>query len=558
MQNTNQLDSRTRWSIFWLLIICSLAVICGRIWQVQAESHGKEVPFLSANDRSRWCTIRSLGDYDTYAIDSVLQAEDGKSWDTIDKVKHWGKDGKFHSYSSKPPLHPTALTYVYLGLKKFTPLTLKNSPFDVVRWMLVICQVLPLIAFFWAVGRTTEMVAESEWTRMFIMGSAAFGTYITTFAVSLNNHLPAVVGTALAVYALVTIWTDESDHWGWFALAGISTAVAAACELPALSFLAAAMVLCSFKSVGKTLLAFVPPVALVAWAFFAANITAHQDWQPAYAHRSDGPVLAVVDGIKESDLKNSVVSPELKDALTKIREDLNQNETAFDNVTVVKGRWPKDDGFSLKQLGGLITGSPTVEKSNDRWLVYFDEKSEPAVLAKREDGFGFEIRKWNNWYEFPGSYWLQDDEQKSRVDRGEKKRAYYLAMLTIGHHGVFSLTPIWFLSIFGLVALCESKQYRLRLVGYAILAVSVVVIAFYVLVRPTHDLNYGGVSCAPRWLFWLAPMWFLAMIPALDAISESRTLRGIALILLLISIGSAVYGWANPWVNPWPYEVFGF
>ena len=79
-------DRRTRWSIYWLLIVCSLAVVCARLWQVESISYGESVPFLSANDRSRWCTIRSLGDHNTYAIDPVLQSDAGKSWDTIDKV----------------------------------------------------------------------------------------------------------------------------------------------------------------------------------------------------------------------------------------------------------------------------------------------------------------------------------------------------------------------------------------------------------------------------------------------------------------------------------------
>ena len=64
-----QLDSKTRWAIFWLLIICSTAVVSSRLWQVSSVSYSEEVPFFSANDRSRWCTIRSLGDHDTYAID---------------------------------------------------------------------------------------------------------------------------------------------------------------------------------------------------------------------------------------------------------------------------------------------------------------------------------------------------------------------------------------------------------------------------------------------------------------------------------------------------------
>ena len=50
-------------------------------------------PFLSANDRSRWTTVRALVEKDMrvegapYAIDKVIQEH---NWDTIDMVKHDG------------------------------------------------------------------------------------------------------------------------------------------------------------------------------------------------------------------------------------------------------------------------------------------------------------------------------------------------------------------------------------------------------------------------------------------------------------------------------------
>ena len=173
-------DRRTRWSIYWLLIICSLAVVCARLWQVEGISYGESVPFLSANDRSRWCTIRSLGDHNTYAIDPVLQSDGGKSWDTIDKVMHWGRDYRPHFYSSKPTLLSTVLTYPYLALKEVTDWTLQHNTFEVVRWLLVICQILPLALFFWSIGRIGELVARTEWTRVFLIVVVGFGTFVTT------------------------------------------------------------------------------------------------------------------------------------------------------------------------------------------------------------------------------------------------------------------------------------------------------------------------------------------------------------------------------------------
>src|SRR3954453_10779633 len=48
-------------------------------------------PFLSANDRSRWMTVRSLVERGTYEIDSIVGQP---TWDTIDMVQHPGRDGQ--------------------------------------------------------------------------------------------------------------------------------------------------------------------------------------------------------------------------------------------------------------------------------------------------------------------------------------------------------------------------------------------------------------------------------------------------------------------------------
>ena len=47
--------------------------MAGRIITVQNHSADGEPAFFSANDRSRWSTIRALGDSGTYEIDSVIQ-----------------------------------------------------------------------------------------------------------------------------------------------------------------------------------------------------------------------------------------------------------------------------------------------------------------------------------------------------------------------------------------------------------------------------------------------------------------------------------------------------
>src|SRR5687767_9236954 len=55
----------------------------------------KQRPFLSANDRSRWTTVRALVEHGTYAIDDIIAEP---NWDTIDMVKHKDLDGQWRLY----------------------------------------------------------------------------------------------------------------------------------------------------------------------------------------------------------------------------------------------------------------------------------------------------------------------------------------------------------------------------------------------------------------------------------------------------------------------------
>ncbi len=526
-----RLDSSTRWAIYWILIVCSVGVMSARLWQVQKLSYGRPVPFLSANDRSRWCTIRALGDYDTYAIDPVLQAEGGRSWDTIDKVLHWGRDNRPHFYSSKPTLLPTVLAWPYVAIRSATGLNLAEDTFPVVRWMLLLTQIVPLVAFFWAIGKIADRVARTDWTRIYLMAAATFGTYVTTFAITLNNHLPAVVCVSVALLLVLRIWRLESLNWLSFSGAGLLSGFAAANELPAASFAALALILCAIRDPLRTIFGFVPALLLVVVAFFWTNFVAHDEWRPAYSHRGDGPVLATARGEFSKTLNGGSLPPELIEPVSGLRPDLPENWAG--TCRVVPGQWPHE--------------------ADRRWILYFRSSHEPLIFAIPAEAGPLEIRGRANWYEYPGSYWSTANDAKSSVDRGEAMRLLYLLNLTFGHHGVFLLTPIWLLSLAGLPGLLKSERYRLFLPGLGIVVISAAVGAFYVL-RPIEDRNYGGLCCTPRWLLWLAPLWLVTMIPWLDSIRDRWPYRLAALALLAASIASAFYASANPWVHPWVWQ----
>ena len=407
-------------------------------------------PFLSANDRSRWCTLRALVEEDMrvegapYAIDKVIQEP---NWDTIDMVKHDG-----HLYSSKPPLFPTLASVPYWFIYHTTGYTLGTHPYAVGRALLIVINVIPLVICFLMLARLVERFGTSDWGRLFVVAAACFGTFLTTFSVVINNHLPAAASTMIALYAAIRIWFDGRGELRYFVLAGLFGAFAAANELPALSFFGLLSLVLVWKAPRQTLLAYVPAAMVIAAGFFATNWIAHQSLSPPYAHRS------------ETD-------------------------------------------------------------PSDNWYQYTYERN------------GQELQ----------SYW----NHRVGIDRGEPSPAVYALHSLGGHHGIFSLTPIWLLTMAGLVIwLTKASDGRLRELALFVAVISVVCLAFY-LTRPQDDRNYGGMTCGFRWMFWFAPMWLLVMLPAADATAKQKWARAVAVILLGLSVLSASYPTWNPWTHPW-------
>ena len=85
----------------------------------------------------------------------------------------------------------------------------------------------------------------------------------------------------------------------------------------------------------------------------------------------------------------------------------------------------------------------------------------------------------------------------------------------------------------------------LRLFALLGLFVTLVCMAFYIW-WPGVDRNYGGNASAFRWVFWLAPLWLVLMLPAADLMARRRRSRGLALLLLAASALSCHYPTWNP------------
>ncbi|MCL2745208.1 MAG: hypothetical protein FWE67_15300, partial [Planctomycetaceae bacterium] len=319
-----------------------------------------ESPMLSGNDRSRWCTIRALvepdlrvvrtvqgndgkerGEYVWYAIDKVQTI---RGWDTIDMVKHSLPDQPEigYLYSSKPPLLPTlmAIPYALIYWGSGQTITLETQPYLVIRLMLILLHVIPLIITWILLFRLLDRFANSDWSKIYCAAFLCFGTFLSTFCVTLNNHLPAVFCITVALYCGVRIIFDGKTQLRYFFSAGFFAFFAVTCELPALAFFGLLGLLLLYFYPRQTLTAGAAGALLVTIPFFAANHVAHHTWRPAY--------------------------------------------------------------------------------SKPEWYQYEYER-------------GGVVRR---------SYW----ENPVGIDRGEPSRLAYIFNSMLGHHGIFSLTPVWFLT----------------------------------------------------------------------------------------------------------------
>ncbi len=500
-------------------------------WQTPGES-----VFHSANDRSRWATVRALGDHNTYEIDEVAQPGQPIRWDTIDMVRHIGADGYMHSYSSKPTLYPTMVAGIYKAVKAVTGMEITEHSLWVPRIILLITNVLPWGIFLFFLAKLIDRVPVRDWSRYFVLAVAGFGTYLSTFSVTLNNHLPAAISVMIASYFLCRIlWKQRSD-WLCFFLCGMFASFTAANELPALSFLAIVGAFCLVRSPLMTFAGFLPGFALVVAAFFGTNFLAHGQWKPPYLHRGDGDMLLSIEGDHEASFNDGKLPEALRSEIATAAPKLN-----FALPKIVKGDWP------------------STSDEVQRWVVR-DRDSDAQYAVRHQSGTDqFAVHKWSNWYEFPGSYWLASRaESKSEVDRGQPDQLLYAFHCLFGHHGVFSLTPVWILAFAGMVVLLWNERMQLRLFALMTIVLTVVVISFYVLYRPTMDRNYGGVTSALRWLLWLAPLWLVCMLPVVEWLGKTRNGRFVCIALLVVSGLSAAYSLDNPWTHPWLYEIWSW
>ena len=422
----------------------------------------RPMPTFSSNDRSRWCTVRALVDEGTFVIgrrdpalksptnrygDTGIVFEDG--WQTVDKVMN-PATGEF--YSTKPPILPVLMAGECWLLKKTLGWTLTENTDEVVRVVVVTFNLLPWVLCLVLLARLLERLGTTDWGRLFVMATACFGTLLTPFLISINNHTLGACSAMAALYFAVEIIQDERKRQGWrFALCGFFACFTVCNELPAAVFALGLGALMLWRFPRQTMLWLLPAALVPAAAFLATNYLAISEWTPAY-----------------------------------------------------------------EKFGGP-------------------------------------------WYKYEGSHWGKPEAEQLGIDWAGRKetKAVYAFHVLLGHHGLFSLSPVLLLALAGMMASGACKRPgsdppgRLHApLAWLTLLLTVAVIGFYLV----KSDNYGGWTNGPRWLLWLWPFWWLAMLPVADRLSASRVGRGVALALLAVSVMSANYSAWNPWRHPWIYR----
>ncbi len=432
---------------------------------------------LTANDISRYCTVWSLLERGTYAIDDCPWQKD-----TQDKVK---KPAPFsreatppeHFYSSKPPLFATAMAGVIYPFRALTgvpldatvpqPRVTRNVEKEVAGrrefvaetpppalWpayvlyfkpAIVLFNVVPFAFFLVAYARLLDRYAANDWSWFLALFSGAFGTFLIVFNSTLNNHSVAAYAAFFALDALARIVDDEGPaRPRLYAAAGFFGAGCACNELPAALFGVLLFAILVAKNPRATLGYFAPAAALPIAAFLVTQYLAFGQFRPVYEE--------------------------------------------------------------------------------------FGTRS----------------------YTYEGSYWNTPLEF-DYFNLHPESTALYLFHMTLGHHGVFSLTPIFAFSIYGCLRNLADRARPLRAISGLTLALTVAMIAFYAWNPKAR--NYGGSTQGLRWLFWLIPAWLIVLPTGLEPGQDHKWPRRLALAALAVSMLTVGYALRSPWTNPWVTDL---
>ena len=289
----------------------------------------------TVNDASRWNTVYYLVEHGTYRY----KMDHGAGWNvrrrdvdpeqvtpeeraklikvTMDGETRYFRDGELlymplfptidmikigeNYYSSKPPLLPTIMAGIVIGIEKTSallgrvfhypgqtdsgplgPIDFRTHPWAIIRTTLILLQVVPLMIFIGLMGRWIMQRTENAFVRVFCLVAAAMGTYLTPWTVTLNNHVIGAFCVLFGLYPALKVWYEGRREWYWFALAGFFSSLAATNELPALMVTATVLLALGIRDWKRTVLIALPLAILPLASLAYTNYLVTGSWRPAY------------------------------------------------------------------------------------------------------------------------------------------------------------------------------------------------------------------------------------------------------------------------------------
>lgn len=154
-------------------------------------------------------------------------------------------------------------------------------------------------------------------------------------------------------------------------------------------------------------------------------------------------------------------------------------------------------------------------------------------------------------YLFRGGYW----SDPVGIDALREPRHIYFFHILLGHHGLFSMTPVFLLAVWSMLRAVRKKTGK-RLEAMAV-GIPVLAVMLFLGIRTR---NYGGVCAGFRWMIHAMPLLFLFVAEWID---NHRSVPAMVLLAILFAVGLAMLAdvpWASagPWHHSaWHRYVFG-
>jgi hypothetical protein len=268
--------------VYALLMLVAVSIVGARI----VTAPGR----FSVNDASRWATVRALVETGSYSIGHREEYPDGtykdfgiiaqRDWETIDVVM---QPTTRRFYSSKPTLLPTLLAGEYWVLRHALDVDFGRHRLAVTRAILITINLAPFVAYLLVFSWLIERLGATDWGRLFVFTTACFGTFVSGFLGSLNNHTVAAMGAIFAVYHCLRLHLDQDRPWWRFVLAGLFAGWTACNELPAAGLAAGLMLWLVRLSPRDAVRLALPAMLVPVGAYLCTQYLAVGTLAPTYA-----------------------------------------------------------------------------------------------------------------------------------------------------------------------------------------------------------------------------------------------------------------------------------